>query len=49
MKFLGIVLALAISTNAIKVKEEDKAKIKEKDAAKAEGWFDDILPSGPYY
>ena len=26
MKFLAIVLALAISTDAIKVKEEDKAK-----------------------
>ena len=29
MKFFGIVLALLISADAIKVKEENKAKVKE--------------------
>ena len=40
MKFLAIVLALVISADAIKVKEEDKAKVKYTFIANCKSWGD---------
>ena len=40
MKFLAIVLALAISTDAVKVKEEDKAKVNFAYIDNCQSWAD---------